>query len=101
MANRFIVTTGSLRAKAAELRAMNIDFKTHVDHLRQQESSLNAMWDGQANDAFHRAFTSDAQQMDAFKLAIDQYCDVLLQIAEKYEKAENKNTVTANVRTYH
>ena len=58
------------------------------------------MWEGEANDAFHNAFTRDKVQMDNFYNAIQQYAAVLDNIAAKYEAAEATNTNTATTRTY-
>jgi WXG100 family type VII secretion target len=96
----FQVTAGQLRAKANELRQMNRQFKSQLGNLDSQERSLNGMWEGEAKNAFERAFRSDRGQMDNFHNLIEQYCTALDNIAAKYEAAERRNINTATTRTY-
>jgi WXG100 family type VII secretion target len=100
MANSITVTTAELRTKAGDLRTKNSSLKTQIGNLETEESSLNSMWDGDANTAFHSAFTSDIAQMNAFYNAIENYCTALENIAQKYDSAESKNQSTASTRTY-
>ncbi|MBQ7203374.1 MAG: WXG100 family type VII secretion target [Eubacterium sp.] len=94
------VTASQLRAQAEALRTTNNNFKARVGNLESTEAQLKSMWEGEANDAFHAAFTRDKIQMDNFYNAIMQYATVLDNIATKYENAEATNTNTATTRTY-
>lgn len=94
------VTSAQLRAQAEALRTTNQNFKAQVNALEEKEASLNSMWDGDANDAFHKAFSQDKVQMDNFYNAIMQYVNVLENIADKYDQAEATNTSTASTRNY-
>ena len=94
------VTAAQLKTQAETLRATNQNFKTRVNNLESTEAQLKSMWEGEANDAFHNAFTRDKVQMDNFYNAIQQYAAVLDNIAAKYEAAEATNTNTATTRTY-
>ena len=68
--------------------------------LSQQETALCSMWEGQAKDTFHQAFIRDKQQMDIFYQLIAQYIQALLEIAERYERAEARNReIAASYRT--
>jgi WXG100 family type VII secretion target len=96
----FQVTSSQLRAKANELRNMNRQFKSQLGNLDTQERSLSGMWEGDAKNAFEKAFRSDRGQMDNFYNLIEQYCTALEQIANKYEIAEQRNINTATTRTY-
>lgn len=100
MANQIQVTTGTLTSKANELKNLNSRFKSQVSSLRSYESSLNSMWDGEANTAFHNAFTKDATQMDNFYNAIEKYVSSLNEIIQEYERAERANVNTATSRSY-
>lgn len=100
MANQIEVTTSTLTNKANELKSLNSRFKSQVSTLRSYESSLNGMWDGEANNAFHSAFTKDATQMDNFYNAIEKYISSLNEIIQEYERAERANLSTATSRTY-
>ena len=93
------VTASDIRAKKDQLIQLNGQFKTQVDTLGSEEGKLNSMWEGAAHDAFHKAFMDDKSYMDQFHGLILKYCDVLEQIAVKYEQAEAANQETATTRT--
>ncbi len=96
----FKVTTTVLRTQADELTELNGRFKSSVEKLVTSEASLNSMWDGEANDAFHTAFMSDKGKMDEFYNLIMQYIERLRTIAVRYEQTEQTNTEIASSRTY-
>ena len=96
----FITTPAQLRAKAEELSSLNNSFKTNVSELEAEEQNLMGMWEGQAKEAFHQAFSSDKIQMTNFSTLIEKYVASLLTIAAKYEEAEIINTETATARKY-
>lgn len=96
----FKVSTSVLRSQAEELTELNGRYKSSVEKLVTSESSLNSMWDGEANDAFHAAFMTDKGKMDEFYNLILQYIERLNSIAVRYEQTENTNTEIASSRTY-
>lgn len=96
----FTVTTSELNQKAGELRANNRNLTTQIENLRNQHSALNGMWEGDAKQAFDKAFNNDIQQMKNFYEETARYADKLMEIAKTYEQAEAKNVETAHVRTY-
>ncbi len=96
----FITTPAQLRAKAEELSSLNNSFKMNVSELEAEEQNLMGMWEGQAKEAFHQAFSSDKIQMTNFSTLIEKYVASLLTIAAKYEEAERINTETATARKY-
>ncbi len=96
----FQVTAAELRKKAEQLKGLNSRFKTGTETLQTTEQALKSMWEGEANDAFHVAFTRDKGQMDQFHNVIEQFIEALLVIAAKYEAAENKNISIAATRSY-
>lgn len=96
----FKVTTTVLRTQADELTELNGRFKSSVEKLVTSEASLNSMWDGEANDAFHAAFAVDKGKMDEFYNLIMQYIERLRTIAVRYEQTEQTNTEIASSRTY-
>lgn len=98
--SQFQVTAAQLKAKAEELRNLNATFKSTTGELEELEATLASQWEGEAKDAFHQAFSRDKIQMDNFYNAIEQYVNVLLNVASKYQNAENLNTQTATNRTY-
>ena len=89
-----------LIAKANELKSLNEQFKARIGELEATEGNLRTMWEGEANDAFHTAFTNDKIQMTNFYNAIEVYIVRLLEIAAKYQQAEAVNTEIATNRTY-
>ncbi len=96
----FYVTSSELRKKAGRITDLNSQFKSKASQLSQQETALCSMWEGQAKDTFHQAFTRDKQQMDIFYQLIAQYIQALLEIAERYERAEARNREIAATRSY-
>lgn len=96
----FQVTSSELRNAAERISDLNSQFKARASQLGEQEASLCGMWEGQAKDAFHQAFMRDRQQMDAFVQLINQYVQALLEIALRYEQAENQNREIAGRRAY-
>lgn len=94
------VTAEKIRQEATKLRNQNQQFKTAVGNLESTEAALNSQWDGDANDAFHKAFQNDKTQMDNFYRLIEEYCKALETIAQKYDQEEKKNVDVANKRSY-
>lgn len=95
-----VVTPATLRSQSEALRTTNARFKSAIAELEASEGTLNSMWEGDANRAFHTAFNNDKTQMTNFYTLIEQYCDALVNIAQKYDQAENTNRDTATTRVY-
>ena len=95
------VSTSQLITKANELKDLNARFRAEISALETEEQTLKGMWEGEANDAFHTAFTNDKIQMTNFYNAIELYVVRLSEIAAKYEQAESTNYDIARNRTYH
>lgn len=100
MANKITVNTSTITNKAGELKTLNSSLKKQIEELTSTESALNAMWEGDANDAFHKAFSQDVVQMNNFYNAIEKYITSLQEIVSTYEKAEHANLNTASTRSY-
>lgn len=94
------VSATELKARANELTSLNTSLKTNVGELETCEQNLVSMWDGEAKEAFHQAFSNDKIQMTNFSTLIEKYVASLLTIAAKYEQAENVNLNTASTRNY-
>lgn len=95
-----MINTSQLRSKAEELSSQNAQLKSQIQLLDETEQSLNAMWDGDANTAFHNAFQSDKSQFENFYAAINRYVEALRITAQRWEEAEKLNTDTAINRKY-
>ncbi len=96
----FEVTSTEVKNKASLLMELNQKFRTCVTELSEKEVELNSMWEGEANVAFHNAFTSDKNQMDTFNQLIDRYVEALNEIASKYAIAESRAIQLASGRSY-
>lgn len=96
----FRVTSSELRRKAARISELNGQFRAKANELGEQEAALCNMWEGQAKDTFHQAFLRDRQQMEVFHQLIGQYVQALLEIASRYERAEERNREIAATRNY-
>lgn len=94
------VSATELIAKANELKNLNAQLKASIGELEATEETLRTMWEGEANDAFHTAFTNDKIQMTNFYNAIEVYIYRLLEIAAKYQQAEATSREIAATRTY-
>ncbi len=94
------VSASQLRAKAEELSSQNIQLRAQIEALSEAEQRLNAMWEGEANIAFHTAFQRDKIQFTNFYNAIQQYVQVLQNVAVRYTQAESQNADIATNRTY-
>lgn len=95
----FSVIMSDLKTKADELTELNQQFFTQVGNLEETEGALNGMWEGEAKNQFHIAFTSDVGQMHKFYNAIGQYVEALNAILSLYSKAEGQNVEIAKTRT--
>ena len=95
----FKVTASQLNTQAESLQDLNGRFKSAIEQLVTSETSLKSMWEGEANDAFHAAFTSDKAKMDEFYNLIITYIERLNSIATRYEQTERTNTEIASNRT--
>ena len=94
------VSVPQLLTGANELEQLNQQFKAAVTELESLEGTLNGMWEGTANDAFHNAFNNDKIQMTNFFNAIEVYVQRLNEIAARYQQAEAQNTEIGSTRNY-
>ena len=60
------VTSSVLRNKMSELQNLNSQYKSALQELRTVENTLASMWEGEAKETFHTAFTNGAAQMENF-----------------------------------
>ena len=94
------VIVAELKAKAEELNGLNQQFLSQTGTLEETEGALNGMWEGDAKNQFHTAFTNDITQMHNFYNAVAQYITVLNNAAAKYQQAETQNIEIAQTRRY-
>ena len=96
----FQVSSNHLRQSQEELMGLLGKFKSQKEELNADEQALKAMWEGEANENFHMAFTRDMGQMEAFIELINNYALVMGTIADRYDTAETKNRAIAANRNY-
>lgn len=94
------VTSSQVKSKADLLASYNRQLNSQINVLQQIEASLLTMWEGEAKNAFDKAFKSDIKQMQNFYAEINNYVARLKEIVASYEEAEAKNIRTATERTY-
>ena len=92
------VTPQQLKDKANDLESYNRKFRSEVEKMVGYEQQLAAMWEGDAQKAFRKAFNDDKLKMDQFALNIDKYVLALREDAQRYEAAENAATNIATAR---
>lgn len=97
--SKFTVNSAQLRQKANALNELNQQFRTAVNELTNSEQSLASMWEGDAQKAFHKAFSDDVQQFTNFYNGIAKYIQALQEAADKYDKAEAQNVNLATARS--
>ena len=93
------VTPQELRNKAGDFRQHNADFRSEVERMNGYVSELSGMWDGEAKEAFNKAFNDDKGKMDLFAKNIDKYVQALEETAKQYEEAEKTAASLASQRS--
>ena len=94
------VTSSQVKSKADMLASYNKQLNSQISVLQQQKNSLLTMWEGEAKNAFSKAFDSDIKQMQNFYAEMNNYVAKLREIVNSYEQAEAKNVRIATDRTY-
>ena len=92
----FRVSSSELRQKAEQLEQMNTQFKSAVESLGNQEQSLAAMWEGEAQKAYASRFKALDGDMAQIQLKINEHVTDLNEMAETYKRAETFNTTNIN-----
>ena len=85
------IDSRQLRSKRDELIGLSQRFRQEKEMLCSKEAALTSMWEGAANESFHAQFMKNAGQMDAFIEVVGQYLNVIEQIADRYDMAEQTN----------
>ena len=94
------VTPQELKTKAETLQQrLNTQFRSEVEKMVGYVSQLNGMGEGEAKEAFNKAFNDDKAKMDLFAQNIDKYAQALIESAGQYESAEQMATSLASQRS--
>ena len=99
MATYFRVTPAQLMQQAQDLQTLNERFRTEVNAMTEKEESLSGMWEGEARNAFHNAYATDAQKFQEFYNTVARFIQTLSEDAQKYQKAEAQAAAVANTRS--
>ena len=96
MAVKFTVNPQELVKQAENLQQLNEKFRTEVQAMTEKEEALSGMWEGDARNAFHNAYVTDAEKFNNFYNGISLFVKALNDAAQKYAKSENDATQIAN-----
>lgn len=92
------LTVSQLKAKKEKLETLNKKYYQELQALQQDESTLQAMWEGDAASAFDAGFKKDLAQLLKYYELIRKYIQALEEIIRKYTEAERKNIQTVKTR---
>ena len=98
MAATFRVSTAQLIQQAQELQTLNERFKAEVTAMTEKEEALSSMWEGEARNAFHNAYATDAEKFANFYNGIARFVEALTEVAQTYAKAESEAAARATTR---
>ena len=90
------VDSRQLRSRKDDLISLMQRFKQEKETLCAKENALRSMWEGAANEGFHTQFMKNAGQMDAFIDVVNQYINVMENVAGRYDMAEQRNIGRVN-----
>ena len=96
----FAVKFSEVNSRMEQLQSANQQFAQLSEQLQQTEARLNGMWEGEAKDTFHNAFTSDINQLAAFQQLVAKYVQTLGEMMTKYSNVERTNVQIATERKY-
>lgn len=90
------VTTEGMRGAANDFSAKMSEWESMVNQIWSLLAELDAMWDGEANEAFNALIAEDKPKFERLYAMMETYKDAIATAAQKYEEgeAEIKNIVT-------
>ena len=91
----FIVTAATLQQKSEELTKLNSDLLVKSNEMEELVASLDAIWEGDAHDAFKSSFEKTRVALEKYGAAISKYSVQLTEISNEYIKTEATNTELA------
>ena len=97
---QFGVDLQKLEQCLSDLKSDHKQFDAEVENLRTSERTLSGKWEGDAKEAFEKAFNSDAKYMDDFGRLLTEYENALDTVIKAYRNAESTNIATGNLRTF-
>lgn len=90
------VTTEGMRSAAFEFSAKMHEMESSVNQIWSLLAELDAMWDGDANEAFNALIEEDKPKFERLYEMMETYKNAITTAAQKYEEGETeiKNIVT-------
>lgn len=97
--SEILVSPSEIRNKAEQLKNLNNSFRHEVEKMIGYQQSLNSMWEGEAKEAFNRAFQTDRSKWESFAKNIDDFVTKILIIVTTWENAEKQAVQIASTRS--
>jgi WXG100 family type VII secretion target len=89
---RILVTPEELRTVAGQFKSSHDEATTMIQKLDGTIKSLDANWDGVSSQRFYQNFELWQRKMIEFTGLLDEINHQLLQIAERFEQADQQTT---------
>lgn len=80
---------------SSEINNLIEEYQQSVNRLYQLNAEMDALWDGDANNAFNDSFNNDKPKFMNLINMMNEYNQALTVIANNYEDTELKNAETA------
>lgn len=81
----------AMRSSAAALEELILEWKSQSDKLFEIHEEIDAMWDGNANDAFNSKFLDqDKPKYERLYNELNSYYESLMTAIKNYEEAESR-----------
>lgn len=98
--SRFAINPAELSNTANVLAENNNQFRSRINDLMNAAQELASMWQGEANNAFNAALSTDQERWISFANLVDQHVEVLREIVQHSHRTESENVDIASRRTY-
>ena len=82
------VNTQGMRTTANDIEQMSHEYTQQVTSLYSVGQELDAMWDGDASDAFQTRLGQDQPRFEALNTVIKQYVEAARTFADDYDRNE-------------
>lgn len=82
------VTTEGMRSAANDFTTKMGEWEGLVNQIWSLLGELDAMWDGDANEAFNALVTDDKPKFERLYAMMETYRDAITAAAQKYEDGE-------------
>lgn len=91
---QFEIRPMEMEQTAREIDAKINEWQNSVNRLYQYASELDAMWEGDANEAFNKTFSADRPKYNNLTNLMSEYKNAILKAVQEYREAEAMNSKT-------